>query len=104
MPPAGPTRKVTTVSRKVMGEDFVVLAEPLGVEFLEGEADEAVQLLAPLHEERVVGHVMGEGVLEHIGQLREERLFVDQLDRLELSEKFPQFGPGYRRAGRAADA
>ena len=41
----------------------------------------------PLHEHRVVGDVVGQRVLEHVGELGEERLLVDQLERLELAQE-----------------
>ena len=49
--------------------------------------DEAVQLPAPLDEEGGVGHVLGERVLEHVGQLGEAAALVDQLERAELPEE-----------------
>jgi hypothetical protein len=57
--------------REVMGQHLVVLGEPVTVELLDGAADEGVQLLAALDEQRGVGDVLRQRVLEHVRQLRE---------------------------------
>ena len=46
-----------------------------------------MELAAPLHQERGIGHVLGEGVLEHVGQLGEEPALVDQLERGQLAQE-----------------
>ena len=86
--------------REVVGEHLVVLGKPVGVQLLDGEADQAVQLLAPLDEERGVGHVLGQRVLEHVGQLGVEAALVDQLERRELAQQRPRSAPGSPRGGR----
>ena len=57
--------------REMVREHLVVLGETIGVELLDGRADESVQLAAPLDEQRGVGDVLGQRVLEHVGQLGE---------------------------------
>ena len=52
-----------------MGEDFVELGQAIVVELLDGDAHEPVELTASLHEQRGVGHVLGQRVLERVGQL-----------------------------------
>ena len=69
-----------------MGQHLVVLGDALGVDLLDGEADQPVQLPPSLDEERRVGDVVGQGVGEHVGHLREQRLFPDQLDGGQLAQ------------------
>ena len=57
-----------------------------------------MQLPAPLDEEGVVGHVLGERVLEHVGQLGEEPALEDQLERGELPEEVVTALPDLREA------
>ena len=71
----------------VVGQRLVVLRQPVGVELLDGRRHDAVQGSAPLHEQGGVGHVMGQGVLEHVGQLGEVGLLVNQLQRFELGQQ-----------------
>ena len=54
---------------------------------LDGETDHAMEIFSPLHQKRVVRDLVSESVLEHVGQLGEEALLVDELDRFELSQK-----------------
>ena len=51
------------------------------------QANQPVEFLPPLHQKRVVRDLVSEGMLEHIGQLGKEALFVDQLNCLEISQK-----------------
>ena len=70
---------------EVMGEGFVVFGQAVAVELLDGDADDAVQGRAALHQDARVGDVVGEGVLEHEGQLGMGCLFVDELERPQLA-------------------
>jgi hypothetical protein len=72
--------------REVVGENLELISQPVRVQFLDRQGDQAVQFPAPLHQERVVRHLVRQGVLEHIRQLGEEALLVDHLDRLELPQ------------------
>jgi len=65
--------------REMMGEDLVVLGEPVGVELFDGAADQTVQLATALYEQRAIGDVLGEGVLEAVRDLGEHARLVDQL-------------------------
>jgi hypothetical protein len=73
--------------REVVREHLVVLGKSIGVELLDGATDQPVQVLAPLHEQRVVGDVLRERVLEHVRQLGVETSLVDQLERGQLAEE-----------------
>ena len=70
----------------VVGEHLVELLQPVGIELFYGPADLPVDLLSPGEEEAVVGHLLGEGVLEDILELGEEPLLVDELQALEVEE------------------
>ena len=52
-----------------------------------------MQLLPPPYQQGVVGHVLDEGVLEHIRQFGEETPLVDQFKRLEFLERGLGVGP-----------
>ena len=69
-----------------MGEDLALLDEPVGMEGLEGVADAPVQLLPPVGPERVVRHLLSQGMLERVRQLREHGLFANQIDGQQLGE------------------
>ena len=71
---------------EVMGQHLVVLGDALGVDLLDGEPDQPVQLPPSLDEERRVGHVVGQGVGEQVDHLREQRLLPDQLDGGQLAQ------------------
>ncbi len=70
---------------EVVGEGLVVLGQAIGVELLDGGADDPVQGLAPPLQDALVGHVVGERVLEHEGQLGMGDLLVDQLEGAKLA-------------------
>ena len=73
--------------RKVVSEHLVLIGQAVCVELLDGQRDEVMEVLAPLDEERVVGDVVSERVLEHVRQLGEQALLVDELDSLELAQE-----------------
>ena len=68
----------------VMGQHLVLFKQPVGIELLDGGTDDPVQRLPTLHQQRGVGHVVGEGVFEHVGEFGEVRLLVDQLEGAQL--------------------
>jgi hypothetical protein len=72
---------------KVISQDFVVLGKAVGVQLLDGQTNDAMQLAAAPYKQRVVGDAVGEGVLEHVGQLRKDPALVDQLDGLQLLQE-----------------
>ena len=71
---------------EVMGQHLVVLGNAFRVDLLDGEADQSVELPPSLDQERRVGHVVGQGVGEHVGHFREQRLLPDQLDGGQLAQ------------------
>ena len=64
------------------------------VERLECPADALVQLLAPLDQDRVVGHFLRQRVLENVFGVAHRRLLVDELAQLQIIE---QHGSVHRR-------
>ncbi len=73
-------------SREVMREDRVMLGDPVGVQLLDGATDAVVQLLPALPQQRVVRHVLGQGMPERVGRLGNALRLADQLDGLELAQ------------------
>ena len=68
----------------MMGQRLVVLGDAVRVQLLDGQTDGAVQGLAALAQHALVGDVVRQRVLEHICQLRVQRLLVDQLQSAQL--------------------
>ncbi len=81
-------REVLT-AREMVREGLVVLAQAVGVELLDGRADRAVQRLPALGRHALVGDLVREGVLEHVGELRVQRLLVDELEAAERLDLRP---------------
>jgi hypothetical protein len=52
--------------------------------------DDAVERPAPLEEQRGVGHVVGEGMLEGVREIGEQAALVEELRRLEMLESPPE--------------
>ena len=63
----------------VVGEHLVELLQAVRVEVLYGLPYRSVELFPLLLEQGVVGHLLGEGVLEDVLQFGEEALLVDEL-------------------------
>ena len=61
----------------VVREDRRMLLQAVGVEVLDGPADRPVQVFPALRQQALVGHVLGDGVLEDVFELGEEACFVD---------------------------
>ena len=49
--------------------------------------DHPVQLFPPLNEQTFVGNIVREGVLEHVGELGNARLLIDELERAQLANQ-----------------
>ena len=77
--------RVLEEGEKLHGRAFPALGELQ-------EADEPVELLPPLDEERSIGHVLSQGVLEHVGELGEEPPLKDQLERRHTLGRPPRQG------------
>ncbi|MBW2050576.1 MAG: hypothetical protein JRJ09_18935, partial [Deltaproteobacteria bacterium] len=70
----------------VMGQDLTELLAPVRVDFLHGPPDLFVDLLSALGQQAVVGDLLGEGMLEDVLKLREERFLMDELQSLKVQE------------------
>ena len=55
-----------------MGENVVVLGEPIGIQLFDDPPDRAMELLASRHRERAVGDFLGERVPECVDRLRRQ--------------------------------
>jgi len=65
---------------------MVALLEPVLKQPLDGLRRAFVQLSAALQQQRVVRHVLGQGVLKRILRLRKGRLLVDELPLLQMRQ------------------
>ncbi len=72
---------------EVVGEGLVVLGQPVGVQLLDGGADQPVQLAASLQEDALVRDVVDQRVLEHVRQLGVVGLLVDELQAPQLAHQ-----------------
>ena len=73
-----------------MGQQLHVLAQPFGVEPLDGVNDTGVQRTPPLLEQRAVRHLVRERMLERVLRIWKEPSLVKELGGLELSEAAAQ--------------
>ena len=70
----------------MVGEPFHVLGEPVGVETLEDVDDPGVQGPAPLLQQRVVRHLIGQRMLERVFELREQASLIEELAGLQMRQ------------------
>jgi hypothetical protein len=68
------------------GQALDLLGQPSPGKRLEGPDNPGMDRSPLLQEQRFVGHLLGEGVLEGILVLGEEECLVEELGRLEVSE------------------
>ena len=61
----------------MIGQDLAVLVQSVGIQLCNDRPDQAVQVLPPLTQQCPVGDVLGQRMLEHIGQFGEISLLVD---------------------------
>jgi hypothetical protein len=78
----------------MVGQEFDRLGHPLSGEHLESLDDPGVQCPPSLLEQRLVGHLLGEGVLEGVLDLGEQARLVEELGGLQMGE-----APAERRLG-----
>ena len=88
-------------ARIMMRQIRKVIVQGRGIQELDGPSHILMQLLAALLEDRVVGDLLGQRVLEDIFDVRDRRLLVDELAKLEVGEETLEFlfrvsadGPG----------
>ena len=70
----------------MVGQAFDLLGHPLSGERLQGLDDAGMQRAPPLLEQRLVGHLLGEGVLEGVFDLGEQARFIEELGGLQMGE------------------
>ena len=81
----------------VVGQPLDLLGEALGREPLDGLDDAGVQGAPPLLEQALVGHLVGERVLERVLEVGEEARLVEELGGLEVREPARGARPPARR-------
>ena len=77
-------------SEGMLRQPFCLLGQPVGIEPFAGSDDAGVQGPAPLLQETAVGHLVGEGVLEGVCEIREEAGFVEEFGGLQVAEPAAQ--------------
>jgi hypothetical protein len=70
----------------MVGQAFDLLGQAVSIEGLQGLDNAGMERSPPLLEEAAVGHLVGQGVLESVGQLGEKTRLIEELRRLEVSE------------------
>jgi hypothetical protein len=70
----------------MVGQRFHLLGHAFPGERLHGADEAAMQCPSPFLEQRFVGHLLGEGVLEGVLPLGEEARLVEELGPLELGQ------------------
>jgi hypothetical protein len=83
----------------MVGEPFDLFCEPVRVQTFDGLQDPAMQGAPALLEEAAVGDLVGEAVLEGVGEIREETGLVQELGGLEVREAAAQGLLGQVRDG-----
>ncbi len=97
----GPIRLVAP--RVVVGQNRRLLVEAVPVQLLDGGADRGMEVLAPLEEQALIGHILDDGVLEDVLHLGKETLLMDQLHVRQCLEATLDFGGDLRDAGEEAE-
>ena len=64
----------------MVGEHLVVFLESIGVQFLNGLGNAAVDMSPPLSKQTVVGHLLSERIFEDVLQIGVKRLFIENLE------------------------
>ena len=77
----------------MVGQAFHLLGHPVAGEGLEGLDNSAMQRAPPLLEQRFVGHLLGEGMLEGIFDLGKETRLVEELGRLQMGKALDGAAP-----------
>lgn len=76
----------TFASKRMVGELLDVLAQPIGVQPLDGVDDLAVQCAATLQEQTIVRDIVGQCVLEGVLQLRKHACLIEQLGPAQVGQ------------------
>ena len=70
----------------MMTETVGVLAKPIGVQTLDTVHDLAMEATAPVVKHAAVGHLMSEGMLECVLEIRKEARLIEELSGLEVTK------------------
>src|SRR6516162_10279854 len=79
------------VGTGVMMREFgQMVVERVGINIFERPANSLVQLLAAIYQDRIVGNLLGQGVLEDILSISRYGLLINKLARAQLREPLVQ--------------
>jgi hypothetical protein len=70
----------------MIGQPFHLLGHLISGKRLQGRDDPGMECPPPLLEQRLIGHLLGEGVLEGVLYIGEEARLVEKLSRLQMGE------------------
>ena len=70
----------------MVGEPFDLFGQSVWIQCLEGLDDAHVEAPPPLLQEAAVGYLVGEGVLEGVGEFGEEARFIEEFGGLQVRE------------------
>jgi hypothetical protein len=78
----------------MVGKPLDLFGQAVGIERLKGFHDLGVEGPPLLRKETAVGHLVGKGVLEGIGEIREEVGLVQELCGLQVGEAMVELSLG----------
>ena len=70
----------------MIGQHLVEFFQSLGIQAFNGLADLLVNLLPPVDQQAVVGHLLNQGMSEYVLQVREKALLVDEFQPLKVDQ------------------
>jgi len=70
----------------MVGQALNRFGQTISMESFEGVDDAGMERAPPLQQEAVVGHLVGEGVLEGVLALRGEARLIEELSRLQVRQ------------------
>jgi hypothetical protein len=82
--PEGPLPELA--ADRMVGQPLDLLCESIAMDHLDGGHQAGMESAPPLTEQAPIRHLVGEGVLERVLQLREEARFIEELRRLQAGE------------------
>ena len=85
--------------KRVMREPVDPFGHAVCTQLFEDHHTPGVQRAPPFLEEAAIGHLVGEGVLERVFELREEARLIEKLGGLEVGQAVPQLVFGRLRDG-----
>ena len=81
----------------MVSEDLILLGNTVGIQFLNGSGNQAMQAAPLSDQQRVVSDILGEGMLEHVSQFRKDVLLINQLECFEFLQAGFGLTPDFRQ-------